>query len=68
MEDGDVELSHRYQLQVSLQPSSIIIKSLCLLQLDQLHLMGITDDAACLRALSATGGDLQAALEIFYSQ
>ena len=33
-------------------------------QLEQLHIMGITDDAACLHALEATGGDIQAALEI----
>ena len=36
--------------------------------LEQLHMMGITDDAACLHALEATGGDLQAALEILYSR
>ena len=30
--------------------------------------MGITDETACLHALAATGGDLQAALEILYSQ
>ena len=33
-------------------------------QLEQLHVMGITNDAACLHALEATEGDLQAALEI----
>ena len=31
--------------------------------------MGISDDAACLQAcLQATGGDLEAALEILYSK
>ena len=34
------------------------------LQLEQLHIMGVTDDATCLRALEATKGDLQAALEL----
>ena len=38
------------------------------LQLMQLHSMGISDDAACLQALEATGGDLEAALEILYSK
>ena len=37
-------------------------------QLMQLHSMGISDDAACLQALEATGGDLEAALEILYSK
>ena len=46
----------------NLHPSSMIY------QLIQLHAMGITDDAACLQALEATGGDLEAALEILYSK
>ena len=33
-------------------------------QLEQLHIMGVTDDATCLHALEATEGDLQAALEL----
>ena len=33
-------------------------------QLEQLHVMGVTDDATCLHALEATKGDLQAALEL----
>ena len=37
-------------------------------QLIQLHSMGISDDSACLQALEATGGDLEAALEILYSK
>ena len=37
-------------------------------QLIQLHSMGISDNAACLQALEATGGDLEAALEILYSK
>ncbi len=49
----------RYQSQYFDNPS---------LQLVQLRLMGITDETACLHALSATGGDLQAALEILYSK
>ena len=40
----------------------------CAFQLEQLRRMGILDETACLHALAATGGDLQAALEILYSQ
>lgn len=35
-------------------------------QLQQLRDMGITDDALSLQALSATGGDVQAALELIF--
>jgi len=35
-------------------------------QLQQLRDMGITDDAMSLQALSATGGDVQAALELIF--
>jgi len=44
------------------QGTAILIASFP--QLEQLHVMGITNDAACLHALEATEGDLQAALEI----
>jgi len=37
-------------------------------QLQQLRMMGIEDETACLHALAAADGDLQAALEILYSQ
>lgn len=37
-------------------------------QLEQLRLMGIEDEVACLHALAAANGDLQAALEILYSK
>ena len=42
------------------------MRGLCsVLQLEQLHTMGITNnDAECLHALEAAEGDLQAALEI----
>ena len=33
-------------------------------QLQQLHRMGITDEATCLHALEATNGNLEAALEL----
>ncbi|KAH8027201.1 hypothetical protein HPB51_003643 [Rhipicephalus microplus] len=36
-------------------------------QLQQLRDMGIANDATCLQALVATGGDVQAALELLFS-
>lgn len=45
-----------------------VVSGLCshlLLQLEQLHFMGIThNDAECLHALDAANGDLQVALEM----
>lgn len=35
-------------------------------QIDQLRDMGITDEALARRALQATGGDLQAALDLIF--
>ncbi|XP_064383642.1 ubiquitin-like protein 7 isoform X2 [Halichondria panicea] len=37
-------------------------------QLEQLHFMGILDDALSIQALDAAGGDIQAALEIIYTR
>ena len=37
---------------------------LSILQLQRLFAMGITDEAACLHALDATNGDLNAAIEL----
>ena len=42
--------------------------SLSCVQLEQLHFMGILDDALSIQALDATGGDIQAALEIIYTR
>ena len=57
----------RFYAQVSHQFPYYQVKS-CVSQLEQLRLMGIHDETACLHALAATDGDLQAALEILYSQ
>ncbi len=42
--------------------------SLSCVQLEQLHFMGILDDALSIQALDAAGGDIQAALEIIYTR
>lgn len=57
------DINYRYKM-----CESSITNSAWYFQLEQLRLMGIEDETACLHALAATNGDLQAALDILYSQ
>uniref|UniRef100_A0AAY5E7K2 Ubiquitin-like protein 7 n=1 Tax=Electrophorus electricus TaxID=8005 RepID=A0AAY5E7K2_ELEEL len=55
-------------LQQALQVSSISsLQSQWQFQIQQLHDMGIQDEELILRALQATGGDIQAALELIFA-
>nr|XP_006012516.1 PREDICTED: ubiquitin-like protein 7 [Latimeria chalumnae] len=55
-------------LQQALQASSLSpLQNQWQTQLQQLRDMGIQDDELSLRALQATGGDIQAALELIFA-